>query len=104
VRRFVVVAAIGLMTGSDLGPGEPPPLYEAVSQAGDVRAKRLLDEGSDPNQTYEGVPVLHQAAVVGSVDAVRVLLVAGADPALSVVLRGTMAAWVSDPLVRPSRR
>ncbi len=62
-----------------------------MSQADDVRAERLLDEGSDPNQTYEGVPVLHEAAVVGSVDTVRVLLVAGADPCVTAAHQGEQA-------------
>jgi hypothetical protein len=59
MRLLVVVAVVGLMTGCDLGPGEPPPLYQAVSQADDDKAKRMLDEGSDPDETYEGVPVIH---------------------------------------------
>jgi ankyrin repeat protein len=88
VRLLVVVAVISLMTGCDLGPGEPPTLYDAVSQADDVQAKRLLDEGSDPDQTYEGVPVLHEAAVVGSLDTVRALLVAGADPCVTAARQG----------------
>lgn len=83
VRQLIVVAVLGLLTGCDLGPAEPPALYDAVSQADDGRAKRLLDEGSDPDQTYEGVPVLHEAAVIGSLDTVRVLLAAGADPCVT---------------------
>jgi hypothetical protein len=88
VRLFVIVAIIGLMAGCDLGAGEPPPLYEAVSRADDVRAKRLLDGGSDPDETYESVPVLHEAAVVGSVDTVRALLAAGADPCVTAAPQG----------------
>lgn len=88
VRVLVVVAVVALLTACDLGPGEPPPLYDAVSQADAVRVKHLLDEGSDPDQTYEGVPVLHEAAVVGSVDTVRVLLVAGADPCVTAAQQG----------------
>jgi hypothetical protein len=108
VRLLIVVAVVGLLTGCDLGPGEPPALYEAVSQADDVRTMRLLDEGSDPDQTYEGVPVLHEAAVVGSLDTVRALLAAGADPCITSAQQGervrasTLAAASEVPT--PERR
>lgn len=55
-------------------------MYAAVSQDDADRVKQLLDEGGDPNQSYEGMRVIEEAAVAGSVGMVRVLLTAGADP------------------------
>ncbi len=108
VRLLVAAVVMGLLTGCDLGPGEPPPLSEAVSQSDDVRTKRLLDEGSDPEQVYEGVPVLHEAAVVGSVATVRVLLSAGADPCLTAAQRGEQlrasAVAAASEVASPERR
>ena len=80
VRQAVVLFVAVLLAGCDLGPGEPPALYAAVSQDGADRVKRLLDEGSDPNQVYEGTRIIEEAAVVGSAETVQVLLAAGADP------------------------
>ena len=80
VRAAVVLLGLLAVAGCDLGPGEPPPLYAAVSQDDADRVKQLLDDGSDPNQVYEGTRVIEEAAVTAGAEAVQVLLAAGADP------------------------
>lgn len=91
-RLTALVAATFAVTaftaGCDLGPGEPPALYAAVSQSDDRQAKRLLEDGSDPNEKHDGMPVLHEAAVVGDLATVRVLLDAGANPCATTKEQG----------------
>lgn len=80
VRAAVLLLTLLALAACDLGPGEPPALYGAVSEDDAVRVKTLLDEGSDPNQVHQGKRVIEEAAVAGSPETVRVLLAAGADP------------------------
>lgn len=79
---FLLVAGL-LLAGCELGPGERPELYAAVSEDDVSRVTRLLDEGMNPNQVYDGVRVIEEAAVAGSAETVQVPLAAGADPCAS---------------------
>lgn len=58
-----------------------PPLAVAAKNRRNADLRLLLERGADPNLgDYGGRTALHEAAFVGNVEAVRVLLDAGADP------------------------
>ena len=92
VRTAVVLLSLLAVAGCDVGPGEPPALYTAASQDDADRVKQLLDDGSDPNQVYEGALVIEEAAVAGGAKTVQILLAAGADPCKADPRPSTLAA------------
>jgi ankyrin repeat protein len=101
--------AIGLpLVGQAVGPNEAPTIYQAA-QAGNVRElRRLLSRGgadaSASRDDYRGYTPLMLAAQRGQVDAMTVLLDAGADPnALSTSGQSALsiaAGWGHEPAVR----
>jgi ankyrin repeat protein len=83
VRTFLLCAALcvaGIATGAQRTDESYDRLYAAI-RANDLRQlKTLLDAGASPNvQGPEGITPLMAAAVVGSVDAMKVLLDGRAD-------------------------
>ena len=68
-----------------MGAGAPPPpdpIIDAARRGDVVAIEQLLEQGSDVNAARgDGMTALHFAAELGHVEAVRILLRAGADVA-----------------------
>ena len=82
-KRTHIIAALTAHSPGDAGPNGLDALLQAINDGAHEEIQKLLESGQDPNETDDhGDTPIHHAARKQNVEALRLLLSAGADPDL----------------------
>jgi hypothetical protein len=77
LNRPMIAALVKAGANPNGGPNRAP-IHEAVKAANLAMAQELLAAGADPNGQLNGEPALYEAALIGNLESVRLLLSSGA--------------------------